>query len=148
MILWGSQVTDSEMIVWHKVNEAIGNIILVSPRLEMQDHPDLQACSLHVDFRSCKYWGMQAPTTRLNTLVPYCITNNKYKCLASPVQFRLWMSCDQNSFPYKSGLVSSVRRALASKLRGLGFKTRPSTVGVPVTIIMWGARPGWKLALS
>ncbi len=46
------------------------------------------------------------------------------------------------------GLVSSVRRALASKLRGLGFKSRPGTVGGPVTIIMWGAWPGWKLALS
>ncbi len=47
-----------------------------------------------------------------------------------------------------SGLVSSVRRAFASKLRGPGFKSRPGTVGGPVTIIMWGARPGWKLALS
>ncbi len=46
------------------------------------------------------------------------------------------------------GLVSSVRRALASKLRGPGFNSRPGTVGGPVTIIMWGARPGWKLALS
>ncbi len=34
------------------------------------------------------------------------------------------------------------------KLRGPGFKSRPGTVGGPVTIIMWGARPGWKLALS
>ncbi len=48
----------------------------------------------------------------------------------------------------RSGLVSSVRRALASKLRGPGFKSQPGTVGSPVTIIMWGARPGWKLALS
>ncbi len=47
-----------------------------------------------------------------------------------------------------SGLVSSVRRSLASKLRGPGFKSQPGTVGAPVTIIMWGARPGWKLALS
>ncbi len=47
-----------------------------------------------------------------------------------------------------SGLVGSFRRALASKLRGPGFKSRPGTVGGPVTIIMWGARPGWKLALS
>ncbi len=44
-----------------------------------------------------------------------------------------------------SDLVSSVRRALASKLRGLGFKSRPGTVGGPVTIIMWDARPGWKV---
>ncbi len=35
----------------------------------------------------------------------------------------------------------------ASKLRGPGFKSRPGTVGGPVTI-MWGARPGWKLVLS
>ncbi len=42
----------------------------------------------------------------------------------------------------------SVRRALAAKLRGPGFKSRPGTVGGPVTIIMWGARPGWKLAFS
>ncbi len=56
----------------------------------------------------------------------------------------------QNSYyiQYLSGLVSSVRRALASKLRGPGFKSQPGTVGGPVTIIMWGARPGWKLALS
>ncbi len=47
-----------------------------------------------------------------------------------------------------SGLVSLVRRALASKLRGPGFKSQPSTVGGLVTIIMWGARPGCKLALS
>ncbi len=47
-----------------------------------------------------------------------------------------------------SGLVSSVGRALASKLRGPGFKSRPGTAVGPVTIIMWGARPGWKLALS
>ncbi len=46
------------------------------------------------------------------------------------------------------GLVSSVGRALASKLRGPGFKSRPGTMGCQVTIIMWGARPGWKLALS
>ncbi len=46
------------------------------------------------------------------------------------------------------GLVSSVRRALASKLRDPGFKSRPGTVGGPVTIIMWSARPGWKLSLS
>ncbi len=46
------------------------------------------------------------------------------------------------------GLISSVRRALASKLRGLGFKSQPGTVGGPLTIIMWGARPGWKLAFS
>ncbi len=44
--------------------------------------------------------------------------------------------------------VSSVRRALASKRRGPGFKSRPGTVGGPFTIIMWGARPDWKLALS
>ncbi len=47
-----------------------------------------------------------------------------------------------------SGLISSVRRALASKLRGPGFKSQPGTVGGPATIIMWGARLGWKLALS
>ncbi len=47
-----------------------------------------------------------------------------------------------------AGLVSSVRRALASKLRGPGFNSRPGTVGGPATIIMWGAQPGWKLALS
>ncbi len=47
-----------------------------------------------------------------------------------------------------SGLVSSVGRALASKLRGPGFKSRPGTVGGLVIIIMWGARTGWKLALS
>ncbi len=47
-----------------------------------------------------------------------------------------------------SGLVSSIRRALASKLRGPGFKSRPDTVSGPVTIIMCGARTGWKLALS
>ncbi len=39
-----------------------------------------------------------------------------------------------------SGLVSSVRRALASNLRGPGFKSWPGTVCV--TIIMWGALPG------
>ncbi len=38
------------------------------------------------------------------------------------------------------GLISSVRRAFASKLRGPGFKSWPSTVGGPVTITMWGAR--------
>ncbi len=47
-----------------------------------------------------------------------------------------------------SGLVSSVRRALASKLRGPGFKSQPGTVGGPVTIIMWGARPGWKISFE
>ncbi len=53
------------------------------------------------------------------------------------------------SLPHNySGLVSSVRRAFASKLRGPGFNSRPGTVGGPATIIMWGARPGWKLALS
>ncbi len=45
-------------------------------------------------------------------------------------------------------VISSVRRALASKLIGLGFKSQPGTVVGPVTIIMWGARPGLKLALS
>ncbi len=51
-----------------------------------------------------------------------------------------------------SGLISSVGRALgralASKLRGPGIKSRSGTAGGPVTIIMWGARRGWKLALS
>ncbi len=41
-----------------------------------------------------------------------------------------------------SGLISSVRRALASNLRGPGFISGPGTVGGPVTIIMWGARTG------
>ncbi len=40
------------------------------------------------------------------------------------------------------GLVSSVRRALASKLIGSVIKYQPGTVGGPVTIIMWGAQPG------
>ncbi len=40
------------------------------------------------------------------------------------------------------GLISTVRRALSSKLRGPGFKSWPGTVGGPVTIIMWGAWPG------
>ncbi len=35
-----------------------------------------------------------------------------------------------------SDLVSSVRRALASMLRGPGFKSQPGRVGGPVTIIM------------
>ncbi len=48
----------------------------------------------------------------------------------------------------ESGLVSSVGRALSSKLWGLGFKSRLVTVGGSVTIIMWGTRPSWKLALS
>ncbi len=39
-------------------------------------------------------------------------------------------------------LVSSVRRALASKLRDPGFKSRLGTVGGLVTIIMWAAQPG------
>ncbi len=47
-----------------------------------------------------------------------------------------------------SGLATSVRGALASKLRGPGFKSGPGTVSGLVTIIMWGARPGCKLALS
>ncbi len=34
-----------------------------------------------------------------------------------------------------SGLVSSVRRALASMLRGPGFKSRSGRVGGPVTMI-------------
>ncbi len=41
-----------------------------------------------------------------------------------------------------SGLVSSDRKALSSKLRGHGFKSRPGTVGGLATIIMWGAWPG------
>ncbi len=55
---------------------------------------------------------------------------------------------DMKRYVYLSGLVSSVGRALASKLRGPGFKSRSGTVGGPVTMIMWGARPSWKLALS
>ncbi len=39
-----------------------------------------------------------------------------------------------------SGLISSVRRALSSKLRGPGFKSQPGTVGGLVTIIMWDAQ--------
>ncbi len=36
-----------------------------------------------------------------------------------------------------SGLISSIRRALPSNIRGPGFKSRPGTVGGPVTLIMW-----------
>ncbi len=43
---------------------------------------------------------------------------------------------------------SSVRRTLASKLRGPGFKFQSGTVGGLVTIIIWGAGPEWKLAFS
>ncbi len=43
---------------------------------------------------------------------------------------------------HANGLVSSVSRALSSKLRGLGFKSRPGQVGGSVTIIMWDAQPG------
>ncbi len=39
-------------------------------------------------------------------------------------------------------LISLVRRALSSKLRVLGFKSRPGTVAGLGTIIMWGAQPG------
>ncbi len=35
-----------------------------------------------------------------------------------------------------SDLIISVKRAFASKLRDPGFKSRPGTVGGPVTIIM------------
>ncbi len=35
-----------------------------------------------------------------------------------------------------SGLVSSVRKALASMLKGPGFKFQPGRVGGPVTIII------------
>ncbi len=42
----------------------------------------------------------------------------------------------------KTGLVSSVKRALSSKLRGPEFKSRPGTVGGQVTIIMWSAQTG------
>ncbi len=56
--------------------------------------------------------------------------------------------CVYNSMNVLCGLVSSVRRALASKLRGPGFKSWPGTVGGQVTIIMLGARPSWKLAFS
>ncbi len=38
--------------------------------------------------------------------------------------------------------MSSVRKALSSKLRGPGFQSRIGTVDGLVTIIMWGARPG------
>ncbi len=41
-----------------------------------------------------------------------------------------------------SGLVSSVRRTHASKLKGPGFKSQPGTVGDPFTIIMLDALPG------
>ncbi len=44
--------------------------------------------------------------------------------------------------------LAPVRGALSSKLRGPEFKSRPGTVGGPVTILMWGAWSGWKLALS
>ncbi len=54
------------------------------------------------------------------------------------------ISCDATL----SGFISSVSWALSSKLRSPGFKSWPGTVGGLVTIIMWGARPGWKLALS
>ncbi len=47
-----------------------------------------------------------------------------------------------HSVLHLSDLVSSDRRALASKLRGPGFKSQPAKVGGLVTIIMWGARPG------
>ncbi len=53
-----------------------------------------------------------------------------------------------NTCHHSVSSVSSVRNALASKLRGPGFKSRPGTVGGPLTIIMWGAQPGWKLVLS
>ncbi len=43
---------------------------------------------------------------------------------------------------YLSDLVSSVSRALSSKLRDPSFKPLPGTVGGPVTIIMWDVRPG------
>ncbi len=41
-----------------------------------------------------------------------------------------------------SGLVNKGSRALSSQLRGPRFKSRPGTVGGPVTIIMCGVPPG------
>ncbi len=73
---------------------------------------------------------------------------NSVSCLMMHLPIRLTDFTLSFCQDWEYGLVSSVRRALASKLRGPGFKSRLGTVGGPVTIIMWGAQPGWKLALS
>ncbi len=61
---------------------------------------------------------------------------------------QIWVGDLLEFGPILSGLVSSLRQALACKLRGPGFKFWPGKVGGLVTIIMWGARPGWELAWS
>ncbi len=49
---------------------------------------------------------------------------------------------------YKKDIIKSLRRELASKLRGPGFKSQPGTVGGTVNIIMWGARPWLKTSFE
>ncbi len=45
-------------------------------------------------------------------------------------------------FSIMTGIFILVRRAFSSKLRGVGFKCWPDTVGGSVTVIMWGTQPG------
>ncbi len=96
----------------------------------------IQAASLRIEGHIDLEWAQQMITGRLQTINYFMKV--KHNALLFGVIRHIFLS----------GLVSSVRRALTSKLRGPGFNSRPGTVGGPVTIIMWGARPGWKLALS
>ncbi len=63
--------------------------------------------------------------------------------------YLLWLMV-MGSIPFHSdsGLISTVSRALSSKLRGPGFKSRPRIVGSLVSILMWGVWPDWKLAIE
>ncbi len=49
---------------------------------------------------------------------------------------------------FSSGLVSSVWRALSSKVRGPGFESWPGTVDSSVTIIMCSALPKLKTSFE
>ncbi len=60
---------------------------------------------------------------------------------------RLWTCKQIKVLVILCGLVSSVRRTLVYKLRGLGFKSWTGEMCDIVTIIMRDARPVWKLAL-
>ncbi len=116
------------------------------------DHHNWRFQWFGVGMRICQNSLIKGYTWGLRKNVPTSVSVFKQRRMCSMFIFNqlfkatmyscipMWICKNISNLPcsYLSGLVSSVRRAHSSKLRGPGFKSQPGTVGGLITIIMFG----------
>ncbi len=140
ILLW--DIAQNKKCWAYEISQILKNANFVNANLEIVPESSVWA---NIHEKKCNEW--QNNIYHLPKLRTYVLFKGNF-CMEPYVRVNMNRKYRSVLAKLIIGLVSSVRRALASKLRGPGFKSRPGTVGSPATIIMWGARPAWKLALS